>query len=144
MGDTCARSVPDLDGEVIADDGDEVCVFSLAVSEQQPDTVASSQRVIYPVTGSVTVGRSVLPVSTADLSQNGRVNVFAVAVPQGTNATLALGAAGFSQRFSLTESRTVGSLPIALYRSSSDYEPLSSPARPECSTKLVLAARTSH
>lgn len=119
-GDECAPSVGTQGAEITTTSGNEVCVFSLAVSFEQPDTTGPGD--YGQPQGSVTAGVFNDPISTSQLADAGRDVEYAVAMPVGTVAVLSLGAAGYSQSFSLTTARRIGTAPTALYRSPSTYE----------------------
>ena len=126
-GNRCAASVGDPGDAITAAGGAEVCVFSLTLDYDQPDTTAGTTPVRYPATGWVAVGGKVLPITTAELDDANDPADYAVAVPQGSPAVLSLAAAGFSQSFSLG-GRPTGVHPAALYRSASAYELAYDPA----------------
>ncbi len=131
-GDECGASVGGGGAEIVAGTDEDVCVFSLSITLDQPDTTGISSSdpaeqggvvsAADRVSGSVTEGSNTVVISPNQLADAGHGVDYAVGVPSGQPAVLALSAEGFSQSFSLTAGRTVGTAPQALYRSRGAYE----------------------
>ncbi|HEV2360412.1 MAG TPA: hypothetical protein VGS21_01795, partial [Acidimicrobiales bacterium] len=120
-GDHCGRSVGDPGSVISGPSGEDVCVFSLSLSLDQPDVVSDNGDVIPPLSGAVLVGNRKVsfPLDEMEYFASGD---FAVAAPTGAPVTLVISAAGFSQSFSLSSGHRVGVAPAALYRSTTAYE----------------------
>jgi hypothetical protein len=120
-GDECAATVGNGPDGLVAPAGDEVCDFSWSLAGFFPLSETDQGQEVPGLVGEVTDGSVNAAISANDLDDAGDAEL-AISVPRGSDAVLSLSAAGFSQSYSLTEQRRVGSAPPVLYRSPSSYE----------------------
>ncbi len=110
--EACAASLGRGRNEIAAPTGDEVCAFRLGL--ETSSTFNTSPRPVPGLAGTITAAGEVLHMTAGELLSAGSAE-YAFDVPSGSQVTLSLSAAGFTQSWSITHARPLGERPAVLY-----------------------------